>query len=53
MQTIQFSISMQLVLFNPSIGSLSGATNLGQSEPVSNGNEGLFRIAQSSSITET
>ena len=30
---------------------LSGATNLGQSGPGSNGNEGVLRIPQSSSIT--
>ena len=30
----------------------SGATTLGQSEPGSDGNEGLLRIPQSSSITE-
>ena len=32
---------------------LSGATTLGQSGPRSNGNEGVFRITQSSSITGT
>ena len=30
---------------------LSGATNLGQSGPGSDGNEGVLRILQSSSIT--
>ena len=44
MQTIRFSISMQLVLFNPWIVPLSGATTTGQSEPGSNGNEGVLRI---------
>ena len=32
---------------------LSGATTPGQSEPGSNGNEGMLSIPQSSSITET
>ena len=32
---------------------LSGVTALGQSEPVSNGNEGVLHIPQSSSITGT
>ena len=44
---------MQLVLFNPLIGPLSGATTPGQSGPGSNGNEGVPRIPQSSSITGT
>ena len=35
------------------IGSLSGATTPGQSGPGSNGNEGVLRIPQSSSITGT
>ena len=48
-QTIQFSISMQLVLFNP----LIGATILGQSGPGINGNEVVLWIPQSSSITGT
>ena len=39
---------MPLVLFNP-----SGATTPGQSGPGSNGNEGVFRILESSSITGT
>ena len=41
-QTIQFSISMLLVLFNYSI-------TAGQSEPGSDGNEGVLRIYKSSS----
>ena len=45
-QTLQFSISMRLVLFNQ-----SGATNPSQSGPGSNGNEGVLCIPQSSSIT--
>ena len=44
---------MPLVLFNPQIGPLSGATTPGQSGPGSNGNEGVLHIPQSSSITET
>ena len=43
-QTIQFSISMLLVLFNPQIG---------PSGPGSNGNEGVLRIPQSSSTAGT
>ena len=35
------------------MGPLSGATTLGQSEPGSNGNEGVLRISQSSSIAGT
>ena len=31
----------------------SGATTMGQSEPGSDGNEGVLRIPQSSSITRT
>ena len=50
-QTIQYSISMQLVLFNPSIGPLSDATT--QSGPRIDGNEGVLRIHQRFSITET
>ena len=49
-QTIQFSISMLLVLFNPD-RALSGATTSGQSGPGSDGNKGILRIPQSSSIT--
>ena len=44
---------MLLILFNPSIGPLSGATTPGQSGPGSNGNEGVLRIPQSSSIAGT
>ena len=43
---------MLLVLFNPYIG-LSGATTPGQSEPGSNGNEGMLRISESPRITAT
>ena len=58
-QTIQFIISMQLVLLvNLSMQlvllvNLSGATIPGQSGPESDGNEGVLRIPQSSSITGT
>ena len=52
-QTIQLGISMQLVLFNPKIGPLSGTTTPGQSGPGSNGNEGVLHIPQSSGITRT
>ena len=38
-QTIQFSLSMPLVLFNPLDRALSGATKPGQNGPGSNGNE--------------
>ena len=44
---------MLLILFNPSIGPLSGATTPGQSGPGSDGNEGVLRIPQSSSIAGT
>ena len=46
-------MSMLLVLFNPLIGPLSGATTPGQSGPERNGNEGVLRIPQSSSIAGT
>ena len=42
-----------LVLFNPLIGPLSGATTQGQSGPGSDGNKGVLHIPQSSSITGT
>ena len=44
---------MVLILFNPLIGSLSGATTLGQSGPGSDDNEGVLRIPQSSTIAGT
>ena len=44
---------MQLVLFNPEIRPLSGATTAGQSGPGSDGNEGVLHIPQSSSTTGT
>ena len=52
-QTIQLSISMPLVLFNPLIWPLSVAITPAQSGPGSNGNKGLLCILQSSSITGT
>ena len=42
-----------LVLFNPLIGPLSGATTPGQSGPGSDDNKGVFCIPQSSSIAGT
>ena len=42
-----------LVLINPLIGPLAGATTPGQSGPGSNGYEGVLRIPQSSSIAGT
>ena len=50
-QTIQFSISTQFSSIRPIDRTLSGATILGQSEPGSNGNEGLLRIRQRPSIS--
>ena len=44
---------MLLILINPQIGPLSGATTPGQSGPGSNGNEGVLCIPQSSSIAGT
>ena len=44
---------MLLILFNPYIGPLSGATTPGQSGPRSDGNEGVLRIPQNSSIAGT
>ena len=52
-QTIHFSMRMLLVLFNQKIGPWSGATTPGQSGPGSDGNEGVLRIPQSSSIVGT
>ena len=53
MQKTVKSRNHSLVLFNPSMGPLSGATTPGQSELGSNGNEGVLHIPQSSSITGT
>ena len=41
------------ILFNPKIGPLWGATTPGRSGPGRNGNKGLLRIPQSSSIDGT
>ena len=52
----QFSLANanhRLVLFNPEIGPLSGATTPVFSGPGSDGNKGVLRIPQSSSITGT
>ena len=51
-QTIQFSISKQFSSIWLIDKTLSGATTPSQCEPGSDGNEGLLRIPQSSSITE-
>ena len=51
MQKTVNSRNHSLVLFDPKIGSLSGATTLGQSGPGSEVNEGVLQIPQSSSIT--
>ena len=52
-QTIQFSISMQLSFIYPIERSLSGAISSGRSGLESDGNEEVFCIPQSSSITGT
>ena len=52
-QTIQFSISIQFSSIWPIERTLSAATTLGQSAPGSDGNEGVFGIPQSSSLTRT
>ena len=52
MQTIQFSIGTHFNSICPIYRTLSGATTLDQSEPGSDGNEGILCIPQSSSITE-
>ena len=53
LHTIQFSMSMQFSSIWPIDWTLSGATTPGQSGPVSNGNEGVLHIPQSSSSTGT
>ena len=50
-QMIQFNISTLYSSIWPINGTLSGAITSGQSGPGSNGNEGVFHIPQSSSIT--
>ena len=52
-QAIQFNISTQFSSIRPIDRILLGATTPGQSGPGSDGNEGVFRIPQSSSITGT
>ena len=52
-QTIQFSISMQLVLFNPLIGPYQVLPFLTRVDLGANGNEGVLCIPQSSNITGT
>ena len=52
-QAVQFSISTQFSSIWLIDRALSGATIPGQSRHGSDGNEGLLRIPQSSSITET
>ena len=48
---IQFSISTHFSSIWPIDRTLSGATTPGQSGPGSDGNEGVLRIPQNSSIT--
>ena len=50
-QTIQFSISTQFSSILTIDRTLSGVTTAGQSVPGSDGNKGVLRISQSSSIT--
>ena len=52
-QTIQFSISTQFFSIWAMDRTLSGATTPNQSGPESDGNKGVLRISQSSSITGT
>ena len=52
-QTIQFSISTQFSSIWLIDRTLSGVTTPGYSGPESDGNEGVFHIPQSSSITGT
>ena len=52
-QTIQFSTSTQFCSICQIDRTLSGAITLGQSRPGGDGNEEVFRIPQSSSITGT
>ena len=52
-QVIQFSISTLFSSIWPIDRTLSGATTPGQRGPRSDGNEGILRIPQSSSITGT
>ena len=52
-QTIQFSIRTLFSSIIPKDRTLSGATTLTQSEPGSDGNEGILLIPQSCKITRT
>ena len=52
-QTIQFSISALFISIWTLDRTLSGDTISGQSEPGSDGNEGVLRIPQNSCITGT
>ena len=52
-QTIQFWISMQFSFIWPIDRTLSCTTTLGLNGPLSDGNEGVLCIPQSSSITRT
>ena len=52
-QTIQFSLRAQFSSIWPIDMILSGATTPSQSKPGSDGDEGVLRILQSSSITGT
>ena len=52
-QIIQFILKTQISSVLPINKIPSGATILGQSGPESDGNEGLLRIPQSTSITRT
>ena len=49
-QAIQFSLSTKFTPIWPIDRTLSSATISGQCEPGNDGNEGIFRIPQSSSI---
>ena len=51
-QTIQFSISMQIVLFNPKIGPLSGATIPDQSGPGSDAMKGYSAFPKVATLLE-
>ena len=52
-QAIQFSMSTQISYISSIDRTLSGATSPGQSRPGSDGNKGVLRIPQSSSVTGT
>ena len=52
-QAIQFIISTLFISIWPIDRTLSGATSPSKSGPVTDGNEGLLRIPQSSNLTGT